>query len=264
MNNLFIVKAFASEPFKGNPAAVCIIDKLLPDESLQRIARELNQPITSFVCPRQDGAYELRHFGPTNRVEICGHGTVAASHVVCEHLGHTASQIIFCLGPLTVRVAIKDEGFELEMPKFISKPVPEIPCVSKFLCVSAKSVFKSFYDVIAEFPTEQAVRNLKPDFSVPLVKTIRALLVTAPGLRSDYCYRVFAPSVGVNEDFFCGSANAALGPFWSYKLGREDLLGYSVSERGGPVPCHVNGTAVTISGRALTWFSGSIKVESCA
>ncbi|SMF58112.1 phenazine biosynthesis protein PhzF family [Alteromonadaceae bacterium Bs31] len=264
MSNLFIVKAFASEPFKGNPAAVCILDELLPDNNLQRIATELNQPITSFVAPRSDGVYELRHFGPTNRVEICGHGTVAASHVIYEHLGHSEPEIIFSLGALVVRVAITAEGFELEMPKFISKPVPEIPCVSRFLGLPAKLVYKSFYDVIAEFPNEQMVRSLKPDFSVPLVNSIRALLITAPGRVSDYCYRVFAPSVGVNEDYFCGSANAALGPFWSYKLGRDDLLGYSVSERGGPVPCFVNGSAVTISGRALTWFSGSIKVEACA
>ena len=259
-HNLFIVKAFASELFTGNPAAVCVLDKLLPDDKFQKIARELNQPITSFVVPNPESGYHLRHFGPKNKVEICGHGTVAASHVISEYLSHRGESIEFCLGRIQVSVGIKTEGFELEMPKLVCKPIAEVPCVSKFLCVKPRHMYKSFYDVIAEFPTEAHVRRLKPNFSVPLVKSIRALLVTAPGNNTDYCYRVFAPSIGVDEDYFCGSANGALGPLWSYKLGRETLLGSSVSERGGPIPCIVNGKSVKILGKALTWFSGNLDV----
>ncbi|WP_075185293.1 PhzF family phenazine biosynthesis protein [Teredinibacter haidensis] len=263
-NNLFIVKAFASAPFTGNPAAVCVLKELLPDSSLQQIAAELNQPITSFVVPNGERGYLLRHFGPKNQVEICGHGTVAASHVVREYLGHIGEDIIFCLGRIKVRVGIHSDGFELEMPKFLCKPIIDVPCVNKFLGVKVKQMYKSFYDVIAEFPSEHMVRSLRPDFSVPLVGSIRALLVTAPGRDTDYCYRVFAPSIGVDEDYFCGSANGALGPLWSHKLKREELMGCSVSERGGPIPCRVSGQTVCIFGKALTWFSGSIPVGACA
>jgi len=264
VNNIFIVKAFANEPFKGNPAAVCVLEELLPDSQLQRIATELNQPISSFIVPRADGCYDLRYFGPKNRVEICGHGTVAAAHVVVKYLNHAATDIQFDLGRLTLHVGIKTEGFEIEMPLFGYKPIVEVLSVTKFLGVRAQHFYKSFYDVIAEFPNEQAVRALKPDFSVALASSIRALLVSAPGIDSDYCYRVFAPSVGVNEDHFCGSANAALGPFWSHKLGRSRLLGNSVSQRGGLVPCEVNGKSVKICGQALTWFVGNIKLDACA
>ncbi|WP_185236395.1 PhzF family phenazine biosynthesis protein [Teredinibacter franksiae] len=263
-NNLFIVKAFASQFFTGNPAAVCVLDQLLPDMQLQQIARELNQPITSFVVREKNGIYQLRHFGPKNPVEICGHGTVAAAHVVRESLGHKSNSIQFCLGRFRIRVGIINDAFELEMPNFLCKPINDVPCVTKFLGVNAFQMYKSFYDVIAEFPSEYAVRALKPDFSVPLVESIRALLVTAPGANSDYCYRVFAPSIGVNEDYFCGSANGALGPLWNYKLKKSELLGYSVSERGGPVPCFVDGHSVRILGKALTWFSGNIEMEACA
>lgn len=263
-HNLFIVKAFASEPFTGNPAAVCVLRELLPDTKLQQIAKELNQPITSFVVPSEGNRYLLRHFGPKNQVEICGHGTVAASHVVREYLGHQSDRIHFCLGRMKVTVEIKDDGFELEMPKFAFMQITDIPCVTRFLGMKPKHVYKSFYDVIAEFPSEHCVRAVAPDFSIKLVDSIRALLVTAPGTNSDYCYRVFAPSVGVNEDYFCGSANGALGPFWSFKLGKLDMLGFSVSERGGPIPCRVDAESVRIFGQALTWFSGSLKVGECA
>lgn len=264
VNNLFIVKAFASELFTGNPAAVCVLNELLPDYSLQQIAAELNQPITSFVVPDGSGGYLLRHFGPKNQVEICGHGTVAASHVVREYLGHVGEDIDFCLGRIKVKVGIHSDGFELEMPKFLCKPIADVPCVTRFLEKKPRQMYKSFYDVIAEFPSEEIVRSLRPDFSMPLVDSIRALLVTAPGMNSDYCYRVFAPSIGVDEDYFCGSANGALGPLWSHKLKKGNLMGYSVSERGGPIPCLVNNSSVRIFGKALTWFSGSIEVGACA
>lgn len=263
-NNLFIVKAFASAPFTGNPAAVCVLERLLSDCELQKIARELNQPITSFVVPLEQGRYELRHFGPKNPVEICGHGTVAASHVVREYLHHQQDVIDFSLGQMDVQVTIREEGFELEMPKFPCKQIGDVPCVKKFLGVRASCMYKSYYDVIAEFPSEDTVRALRPDFSIPLVRSIRALLVTAPGWDSDYCYRVFAPSIGVDEDYFCGSANGALGPLWCDKLNRGELMGSSVSERGGPIPCHVGENSVRILGRALTWFSGCIHIGACA
>lgn len=262
--NLFIVKAFASQPFTGNPAAVCILKKLLPGEHLQRIARELNQPITSFVVPVEDGSYELRHFGPKNQVEICGHGTVAASHVVHEFLRHKDETILFHLGPMDVKVSVREQGFELEIPAFPNKPIPHVPCVIQFLGAKPLQCYRSFYDVVAEFAHEDSVRTLRPNFSVPLVSSIRALLATAPGRDCDYVYRVFAPSVGVDEDYFCGSANGALGPLWSDKLKKSEMLGYSVSERGGPIPCWVDRNTVRITGRALTWFSGKVEIEACA
>ncbi len=263
--NLYIVKAFASAPFTGNPAAVCVLDELLPDERLQRIARELNQPITSFVIPEDiPGHYQLRHFGPKNQVEICGHGTVAAAHVIKEHLHHFGNEIHFKLSHYDVRVVIHRDAFELEIPNMCFRPIAQISCVTNMLGAEPLCMYKSLYDVIAEFPNEQAVRDLKPNFSYPLLKTFRAILVTAPGDHSDYCYRVFAPSIGVDEDYFCGSANGALGPLWRQKLNKDELLGYSVSERGGPIPCAVDDSRVKILGKALTWFSGNIPLEACA
>ncbi|WP_317931468.1 PhzF family phenazine biosynthesis protein [Halioxenophilus sp. WMMB6] len=264
-NNLFIVKAFASAPFTGNPAAVCILPELLPEPTLQQIAKELNQPITSFVVPTEHPErYQLRHYGPKHPVEICGHGTVAASHVLREHLNHRGENIFFSLGRLDVRVGNFAHGFELELPNFSFRPVGISSGISRMLGDKPIKMYKSFYDVIAEFPSERAVRNLKPDFDIPLDSTIRALLVTAPGDCSDYCYRVFAPSIGVDEDYFCGSANGALGPLWRYKLNKSELLGYSVSERGGEIPCFVDDKTVKIIGKAHTWFSGSIAVGNCA
>ncbi|WP_230537270.1 PhzF family phenazine biosynthesis protein [Teredinibacter turnerae] len=264
VENLFIVKAFASQPFAGNPAAVCVLTELPSAQHMQQIAREMNQPITSFVVPELDGTYTLRHYGPTNPVDICGHGTIATSHVVYEYLGHSKPNIDFNLATMNVRVGVRDKGFELEIPAFPCKPVVDVPCVVKFLGVRPLQCYRSFYDVIAEFATEDIVRSLKPDFSVPLVNSIRALLVTAKGNSSDYVYRVFAPSIGVNEDYFCGSANGALGPLWRDKCAKNELLGYSVSERGGPIPCVVQGEKVRIYGQALTWFSGTVKFDACA
>ena len=264
-DNLYIVKAFASAPFTGNPAAVCILPEFLPEYHLQRIARELNQPITSFVIPEEEyGHFQLRHFGPKCQVDICGHGTVAASHVIKEHLHYAGEAIYFKLAQFEVKVINHDNGYELEIPNFSYKPIAPISCVNELLCTSSKCMYKSLYDVIVEYPNEHAVRSLKPNFNHPLLNSIRAILATAPGEKSDYCYRVFAPSIGVEEDYFCGSANGALGPLWRNKLNKNELLGYSVSERGGPIPCSVNNSRVTILGNALTWFCGNISVNACA
>lgn len=262
--NLYIVKAFASQPFTGNPAAVCVLRRLIPNQLMQQIARELNQPITSFVIPEADGSYTLRHYGPKNPVEICGHGTVAASHVVYGYLGHTAESVVFHLERMDVKVRARGAGFELEIPSLPCKPAVDLPCVLKFLRAQPSCCYRSFYDVIAEFNSETEVRALAPDFAVPLMGSIRALLVTARGVSCDYVYRVFAPSIGVNEDYFCGSANSALGPLWAAKLAKSTLMGYSVSERGGPIPCRVNAQYVTIFGQAVTWFSGRVDVDACA
>jgi len=80
---LYQIDAFAEEPFKGNPAAVCPLEYWLPEKTLQAIAEENNLSETSFYVER-DGVYELRWFTPTREVDLCGHATLAAAHVIFQ------------------------------------------------------------------------------------------------------------------------------------------------------------------------------------
>src|ERR1051326_429784 len=80
------VDAFTNRPFAGNPAAVCVLAEPRPDQWLRDVAREMNLSETAFLVP-QNGGYHLRWLTPAVEVDLCGHATVAAAHVLWQD-GH--------------------------------------------------------------------------------------------------------------------------------------------------------------------------------
>jgi predicted PhzF superfamily epimerase YddE/YHI9 len=258
------VDAFTSRPFSGNPAAVCLLDEIRPDWWLQDVAREMNVSETAFVVAHEEG-FDLRWFTPRIEVELCGHATLAAAHVLweegrldsgCEARFHTRS------GILIARPRAGDGWVEMDFPLLPVRGIEEPDGLARALGVRPVWVGRSRDDVLVEVADEKTVRTLKPDLSLLARIDARGVIVTSRAVSSkaDFVSRFFAPRVGVPEDPVTGSAHCALAPFWSERLGRSDLVGYQVSDRGGTVRVGVRGDRVLLGGQAVTVFRAELMV----
>ena len=258
---LFIVDAFAAKPFSGNPAAICLLDRQRDDKWLQALASEMNLSETAFVLPRADG-WGLRWFTPLVEVDLCGHATLATSHVLWETgrlrqdepaLFHTRSGKLVCRRD--------DVGIAMDFP---AEPATEVELSADLLeglGVRPLFVGRNRMDVIACLESEQAVRAVVPNQTALGRIVCRGIIITARSSGSyDFVSRAFFPRLGVPEDPVCGSAHCCLGPFWRDRLIKNELVGHQVSKRGGVVRVKCQGERVTLSGNAITVMRGELSV----
>ena len=257
---IYQVDAFTPRPFAGNPAAVCVLPEPREEEWMRDVAREMNLSETAFLVPRADG-YNLRWFTPAVEVELCGHATLASAHILWEAgflqpdqqaRFHTLS------GLLTAERA--GDWIELDFPAKPDKPASPTDELTRGLGVAPEYVGKSHFDYIVEVDSEQTLRNLKPDFTLLMQAQARGIIVTSHSASHEYDFvsRFFAPAVGVNEDPVTGSAHCVLGPFWSKRLGKEELVAYQASARGGVVKVRLAGPRVKLGGQAVTVLRGEL------
>jgi PhzF family phenazine biosynthesis protein len=221
------VDAFADAPFTGNPAAVCVLERWLPDPALARIAAEMNLSETAFLV-RRDGELELRWLTPAVEVDLCGHATLAsAHHLFSSGLAPSDEAIRFHTrsGVLTARL-LESGAIELDFPA--TPALPEAPPAGLVEALGARAIHsarKSPFDWLVEVESERDVRALRPDMTLLRAVPVRGVIVTAraddPAL--DFVSRFFAPAAGVDEDPVTGSAHCALAPYWSEKLGKARL-----------------------------------------
>lgn len=255
---IYQVDAFASEPFEGNPAAVCPLEEWLPDELMQKIAMENNLSETAFFVPQNDG-FRLRWFTPTTEVDLCGHATLASAHVLFEHLEYDEPDIRFDSnsGELTVR---KEGGLlVMDFPAAELNKEKAPPFLEEAIGVSADELYRDT-DYLYVIESEKKVRNLNPDIKRIAKADVRGIIVTAPSEEYDFVSRFFAPNAGVDEDPVTGSAHTMLAPYWSKRLDKKKLVGRQVSRRGGTVHCHHKGDRVEISGQACTVMQGEFTI----
>ena len=254
------IDAFAEKPFSGNPAAVCLLEQPAEEKWMQLIAREMNLSETAFLVQR-DGGFDLRWFTPLAEVKLCGHATLASAHFLWEQGRLRADQPARFFTKSGVLTAQK-KGTTIEMDFPATPPAPEsdFSDLESALGLKARYVGRSGFDYLVEVESEQAVRTFKPNFEKISGLQARGLIVTSQSYDSHYDFvsRFFAPAVGVNEDPVTGSAHCCLGPFWKERLGRDDLLGYQASARGGFVRTRCACDRVFISGRAITVMRGEL------
>jgi PhzF family phenazine biosynthesis protein len=257
------VDSFSDRPFAGNPAAVCPLAGPRDERWMQDVAREMNLSETAFLHPEGSaGAWRLRWFTPTIEVDLCGHATLAAAHVLWEE-GRLAPESVARFetrsGTLTAR---REDGWiELDLP---ATPVGTTPAprdvLARALGVPVRFAAFNAFDCLAEVESDAAVRSLRPDIGGLAAVPVRGVIVTSraetPGF--DFVSRFFAPRVGIDEDPVCGSAHCCLGPYWSERLGRSDLLAYQASPRGGVVRVRVRGPRVLLGGQAVTVLRGEL------
>ena len=259
------VDAFAREPFRGNPAAVCLPEADWETSRMQDVAREMNLSETAFVRRRPDGDWDLRWFTPSVEVDLCGHATLAAGHVLWEeNLAGAGSGIRFHTRSGILACAVGDDGIRMDFP---ARPAvgEEAPAgLTGILGADVRWCGRSADDLLVEVSHAAVVRCLRPDLAGLAVLPARGVIVTAASDRTghDFVSRFFAPAAGIAEDPVTGSAHCTLGPYWSARLGRTVLRGWQASARGGSVGVEVAGDLVLLTGQAVTVWSGCFREGS--
>jgi len=258
------VDAFTDRPFSGNPAAVCLLEREIPDTWLAAVAREMNLSETAFLLPEGDG-FRLRWFTPAVEVDLCGHATLAAAHVLWESgVLAPGGEARFYTRSGLLTATRKDEWVELDFPVEPALPVEASIALEEMLGVPAYLVGKNRMDYLVEVADEDSITGLQPDFEALAHLDCRGVIVTsrAAGDAYDFVSRFFAPSAGVPEDPVTGSAHCCLGPYWGKRLGKRVMTGYQASARGGYVRVELAGERVKLGGRAVTVWRGEL-AESC-
>lgn len=254
------VDAFTSEPFLGNPAAVCVLPEDRDPSWMQKIAREMNLSETAFLRQRADG-FGLRWFTPAVEVDLCGHATLASAHVLWEtgRLQPTETARFHTRSGLLTAVR-RGEFIELDFPAKAEERAEPPPGLVEALGATPRYVGRNQFDYLVELETEEAVRNLRPDFTRLATVAARGIIVTSRSATPDrdFVSRFFAPAVGVNEDPVTGSAHCALAPFWSQRLKKDKLVAHQISERGGVLKIELNGARVRLGGQAVTVLRGEL------
>jgi PhzF family phenazine biosynthesis protein len=262
---LFQVDAFASGPFTGNPAAVCLLSRGETPEAdwMQAVAAEMNLAETAFVRPRPDGDFDLRWFTPAAEVKLCGHATLASAHVLWTAgvlAPGSPARFRTLSGVLT---ATQDDGLiTLDFPSTPTRPVDPPEGLFGALGLSETTVESDGEDVLIELDTAAAVRDLQPDLGRLSRIDARGIIITARSDRpdADIVSRFFAPRVGVPEDPVTGSAHCRLAAYWASRLGKTTLRAVQASPRGGHLLVELDGDRVRLSGQAVTVLRGELLV----
>ncbi|ASP40800.1 isomerase [Bacterioplanes sanyensis] len=255
---LYQVDAFAEQVFSGNPAAVCVLDRWLADDVLQAIARENNLSETAFIVATENG-YQLRWMTPEAEVDLCGHATLAAAHVLYQHLGVNEPQLTFFTRSGELKVERSEQGYAMDFPATVPTPVTPPAELLRGLGMDAKAVLAGF-DYLLVLESEAHLRAVNPDFNAWLSLDRRGVIVTAPGEQCDFVSRCFFPKLNVNEDPVTGSAHCQTAPYWAMQFNKQTLMAQQLSARGGRVHCQVQGQRILLSGQAQDYLLGTIWV----
>jgi PhzF family phenazine biosynthesis protein len=258
---LFQVDSFTNEPFKGNPAGVCLLPEVRPDTWMRSLAAEMALSETAFIL-KNGGGFSLRWFTPTVEVSLCGHATLASAHILWQKKIVPVDQTIRFTSLSGLLTASKNgDWIELDFPARAITAVSENEAVIEALTAVPNECYQSKDNLLYVYPDEAVVRRLKPNFSALAGLNYHGIIVTAPSAnpKYDFVSRFFAPSIGIKEDPVTGSAHCTLAPYWQSRLHKDVMSAYQASARGGELKLRVSGERVYISGQAVTLFETSLK-----
>jgi len=254
--NLYQIDAFTDRVFKGNPAAVCPLERWLKDADLQAVAEENNLSETAFYVPAEAG-FHLRWFTPKSEVDLCGHATLATAFVIFNFSDYADDTVKFETRSGELMVSKNNELLVMDFPSQPGKPCATPPLLVEGLGKTPIEVLSS-EDYMAVFEHQEDVTALKPNFDALSKLDLRGVMVTAKGKDVDFVSRFFAPRYGINEDPVTGSAHCALTPYWAGKLNKTKLSAKQVSKRTGYIACELKGNRVFLSGKAVKYLEGKI------
>ena len=257
MKTIYQVDAFTTEPFAGNPACVVIADANTSQEWMQNIAAEMNVSETAFVIPMKNGL-TIRWFTPMAEVNLCGHATLSAAHILFE-TGYIkpGEELIFQSRSGELKIKKDGSWLTMDFPAYPLIPIEVPEEFEKITGIKPVELYSSINDwVLAFVNNEYIVRDAKPDFGAMRHSGMGHLIITAPSSETnfDFCVRCFAPSIGIDEDPVTGSAHCALTPFWYHKTGRTEFVSHQISKRSGILKVAMRGERVLISGQSVTVF----------
>jgi PhzF family phenazine biosynthesis protein len=257
---LYQIDAFTNQMFGGNPAAVVLLDDWLPNHLLTAIAAENNLAETAFVVPRGE-VMPLRWFTPTVEVDLCGHATLAAAHVLFRYSLPSAKRLTFSTRSGNLIVTRDGEVLSMDFPSRPGKPIEITDTLISALGVRPSEVYMA-RDLLAIFDSESQIRDFQPDLQGIASLDAFAVIVSAAGDAVDYVYRFFAPRQGIPEDPVTGSANCTLVPYWATRLGKSEFIAKQLSARRGDLRCTLRGDRVLMAGHAVEYLRGEITVDA--
>lgn len=259
--SIYQVDAFTDTPFTGNPAAVCLLEGDRPDAWMQALGAEMNVSEAAIVRRREESnAFDLRWFTPVMEVDLCGHATLAAAHVLWEKGEASIDRAIAFHTRSGILTAIhQHEWIELDFPADPLSEVPTPPGMEAALGLRAAYVGKGHDDYLVVVASVQQVRDLAPDFQQLASIPGRGFIVTAPGGGEfDFVSRFFAPRAGIDEDPATGSAHCTLAGYWQGRLGKTTFIARQISKRGGTLRVEVAGNRVILGGQAMMVLQGKL------
>lgn len=294
----YVVDAFTDSPFKGNPAAVCLLEDDRDDQWLQSVAAEFNLSETCYLTRLADSEardsahghgpsvprFRLRWFTPVTEVKLCGHATIAAAQTLFTSGKIDSDFIEFdtLSGILTAKKVPDDsnirDGHEAHKGFVIELNFPADPSTG-FNSVENSLISKAFGGVfvidvkmttnlgylIVVVPSAKSVEDMQPDFDAIGKLPVGDIIVTGnapPESGFDFYSRFFAPKLGINEDPVTGSAHCSLASYWNKELGKCDFVAYQASPRGGVLNVHLDEQSqrVLLRGKGFTVMEGTLLV----
>ena len=247
----YVVDAFTDSVFHGNQAAVCVLDQWPDDELMMNITRENNFSETAFTV-REGDKWHLRWFTPGGEIDLCGHATLGTAYVLFRFYEKDADRLVFTTLSGDLIVTKEDDLLEMEFPAYDLVPVEVTDEMEQAIGSRPLEAFMG-RDLLCVLENEEAVRELTPDLE--RVKQLNGLLlqVTAAGTDTDCVSRSFAPKLGVAEDPVCGSGHCHIIPYWADLLGKDKLVAYQASKRGGTLYCRREGNKIFMAGKAALY-----------
>lgn len=258
--NIYHVDAFTDHLFGGNPAAVCLLREWLSDTVLNSIAKENNLPVTAFLVHEKE-EFSIRWITPEYELDICGHGTLAASYVIFQYVEPNCQKIVFKTRTELLEVTRNKDKITLNFPV---KPleVCSLPVLKKGLGLQPKEMYQYKNErCLAVYETEERIKQLTPNIEILKKMPHRGITVTAPGTKSDFVSRTFYPQKSTFEDPATGASHCLLAPYWSHRLNKNEFHSLQLSQRVGEIYCYIQGDRVLISGRAVMYMKGIIDLK---
>jgi PhzF family phenazine biosynthesis protein len=258
---IYQADAFTEKIFGGNPAAICLLEDWLPDETMQQIAMENNLSETAFLV-KDNSHYHIRWFTPGVEVSLCGHATLAAAHILFNQVGHSGNTILFHSKSGVLKVTkLPDGRLMLDFPANKPQPLKDIPAgIFEGLGIEPVPVFTTSFDLMIVLSSQTIIQNLNPDFKTLAFIPARGIITTAKGDDADFVSRCFYPQSGIDEDPVTGSAHTIMVPYWAEQLGKTKMKAIQLSKRRGYLDCELAGDRVLMSGSAVMYMKGEIEI----
>jgi len=260
---IYQVDAFTDVEFKGNPAAICILEKNYEDSVLQNIAMEMNLSETAFIKQTSDNEFNLRWFTPETEVALCGHATLASAHLLWENKAVEENEIIkFNTLSGTLMAKKSGEWIELNFPKGTLKKSKGDSFLLNAFSILPNAIYEDDIAYLLEFNDEEQISILKPDLNMLKKARKEEIIVTSKSNNANYDFvsRFFGPAIGVNEDPVTGSAHCYLAPYWIERLNKEEIIGFQASRRTGVIKCRLHENRVILQGKAKTILDGTLHI----
>lgn len=255
----YVVDAFTDQVFGGNPAAVCVMDHWLSEDTMQKITWENNLSETAFAV-KEGSLYHLRWFTPGGEIDLCGHATLATAFVILSFYEKDADTVRFTTRSGELTVSRRGELLEMDFPSYALAPAAVTEEMTRALGARPKEAWLG-RDLLCVFDSEETVRRMAPDMEQLL--TVPGLLVhvTAAGTETDCVSRSFGPKLEIPEDPVCGSGHCHIVPYWADALGKNELVAYQASRRGGTLFCRRDDSRISLSGKAVLFSAAELFID---